>query len=288
MTEEIRAIDLHVHSNASDGSFPPEAIPRLAAEANLAAVALTDHDTVSGIKAFTKAAEKFPQLEAIPGVEISTLYCSREMHFVGLFIDPDSPELNEFLEKQRQERKNRAERIRIRLNTLGYPLSDSEITAAGGGENTGRPHFAKALMDKYGFPDMASVFDKLLKRNAPAYIPRQLPPPTEAINAIHSAGGLAVWAHPVYRQRNERAWAKRLMKKLSPAGLDAVEGYYSLFGPAETAMITELAALNNLALSGGSDFHGENTPSLQIGKGAGKLHVPAELLCVLHEKLQKN
>jgi len=273
-----RGIDLHTHSTASDGSFAPGMIPQLAWESNLSAVALTDHDTVDGIAEFMAAGAAYPELEAIPGVELSTLYCSREMHFVGLYIDCGSEKLHEFLEMQRAERVERAARINSKLVSLGYPLSETDLTAAGATGTIGRPHFAKALMEKYGFASMAVVFDKLLKHNAPAYVPRKLPPPHAAIEAIHSAGGVAVWAHPVYRQRNERAWAKRIMRKLKPVGLDAVEGYYSMFGPGETALVSELAAMNGLALSGGSDFHGENTPNIRIGCGAGKLYVPPELL----------
>ncbi len=283
MTESPAGIDLHVHSTASDGSVPPEDIPALAVAAGLCAVALTDHDTVAGIPAFLAAAQAFPQLEAIAGVELAALYNSREMHFVGLFIDPDAPALREFLEHQRQERLERAENIRRRLTSLGYPLTDAEIAEAGGGEVTGRPHFARALQKKYRFSSMVEVFDKLLKRGCPAYIPRRLPPPHAVIETIHAAGGVAVWAHPVYRQRNERSWVRRIMKKFTPLGLDAAESYYSLFGPNETALITELAAEYGLALSGGSDFHGDNTPRIALGSGAGKMFVPADLL----EELKK-
>ncbi len=284
MTEPAAGIDLHVHSTASDGSVPPEEIPALAVAANLCAVALTDHDTVSGIPAFLAAAEAFPQLEAIAGVELAAMYSSREIHFVGLFIDPEAPTLRAFLEHQRQERMERADLIRRRLTSLGYPLTDAEIAEAGGGEVTGRPHFARALQQKYHFSSMAEVFDKLLKRGCPAYIPRQLPPPHVVIETIHAAGGVAVWSHPVYRQRNERAWVRRIMKKFTPLGLDAVEGYYSLFGPAETALVSELATEYGLALSGGSDFHGENTPRIALGSGAGKMFVPAQLLDELKKR----
>ena len=284
MTESTAGIDLHVHSTASDGSVPPEKIPEMAVSANLCAVALTDHDTVAGIAAFLAAARAFPQLEAIAGVELAAQYSSREIHFTGLFIDPEAPALQDFLKRQRQERLERADGIRRRLSSLGYPLTDEEIAEAGGGEVTGRPHFARALQKKYSFSSMTEVFDKLLKRGCPAYIPRKLPPPHAVIEAIHAAGGVAVWAHPVYRQRNERSWVRRIMKKFAPLGLDAAESYYSLFGPAETELITELAAEYGLALSGGSDFHGENTPRIALGSGAGKMFVPAHLLQELKKK----
>ncbi len=277
------SIDLHTHSNRSDGSCTPAELIALAAEAGLAAVALTDHDTTAGIPEFLEAARSYPELEAIAGVELSTAFGAREMHIVGLYLDPDAPTLKTFLAAQREARTNRNELIRLKLNTLGYPLrlDDPAFSAVSDAASIGRPHFARALMNNYGFPSLQSVFEKLLKRGAPAFVPRKLPDPVQAIEAVHAAGGIAVWAHPVYRERNERAFARRILKRFQPLGLDAVEGYYSLFGPGETKMITELAELYGLALSGGSDFHGKNSPGIALGSGAGKLRVPAALLAPL-------
>lgn len=285
----MRYIDLHVHSRSSDGSDTPSGIVEQAAAADLAAVALTDHDTVDGIPEFLDAAKRFPQLEAIPGVEISTMFGNRELHIVGLFIDHTNPVLCEFLEEMRRNRTVRNEAIRIKLNALGYPLTwdNPALAAAGDSASVGRPHFARALVENYGFPTLQSVFDKLLKRGCPAYVQRTLPDPAKAFEAIHAAGGVTVWAHPVYRERNEHAWARRIMKRFSPLGLDAVEGYYSLFGPGETEMVTGLAQTYGLALSGGSDYHGANTPNIQIGCGAGRLHVPEELLPELRARLHR-
>ena len=283
-------IDLHVHSSSSDGSDAPGGIAELAAAAGLAAVALTDHDTVGGIPEFLEAAKRFPELEAISGVEISTMFGNRELHIVGLYLDHVNPELCAFLGEMRRNREVRNEAIRIKLNSLGYPLTwdHPALAAAGDTASIGRPHFARALMENYGFPTLQSVFDKLLKRGCPAYVQRVLPDPVRAFDAIHAAGGIAVWAHPVYRERNERAWARRVMKRFAPLGLDAVEGYYSLFGPGETQMVTELAGIYSLALSGGSDYHGRNSPNIGLGVGAGKLRVPAGLLGPLKERLPKN
>ncbi len=275
-----RYIDLHTHSVFSDGSDTPAALLAAAVRAELAAVALTDHDTVAGIPDFLAAARSCPAIEAVPGVEISTSFSGRELHFVGLFIDHSCPELKLFLEEMRRNRQRRNEAIRLKLNKLGYVLTwdDPVFSEVTDSSSVGRPHFARALMQNYGFPSMQAVFDKLLKKGCPAYVPRELPDPVRAIRAIHAAGGVAVWAHPVYRECNERAWAKRIMKRFAPLGLDAVEGYYSMFGPAETAMILELSAMYGLAVSGGSDYHGKNSPGVSIGTGAGKLRVPAELL----------
>ena len=290
MFSRMRYIDLHVHSRSSDGSDTPAALAALAAESGLAAVALTDHDTVGGVPEFLEAARAFPQLEAIAGVEISTAFSSRELHIVGLFVDHANPQLGEFLGEMRRNREIRNEAIRIKLNSLGYPLTwdHPALAAAGDTASVGRPHFARALMENYGFPTMQSVFDKLLKRGCPAYVQRTLPDPVRAFEAIHAAGGVAVWAHPVYRERNERAWARRVMKRFAPLGLYAVEGYYSLFGPHETELVTELAAAYRLALSGGSDYHGLNSPNLRIGVGAGGLRVPESLLQGSKERLPKS
>ena len=281
-------IDLHTHSTASDGSFTPEELVRAAAEAKLYAVALTDHDTTAGIPAFLKEAEKCPGLHAVPGVELSTVFGARELHIVGLFINYTNEQLKDFLEEQRRKRQLRNEAIRLKLNSLGFPLTWDEpaFAAADSSSSIGRPHFARALMERYGFPSMRTVFDKLLKRGCPAYVARELPDPKQAIDAIHAAGGLAVWAHPVYRERNERAWARRIMKRFAPLGLDGVEGYYSMFSASETAMITELAELYGLLLSGGSDFHGTNS-TVALGTGAGGLCVPDELFDRIYQKYKQ-
>ncbi len=284
------SIDLHTHSTASDGSCTPSEIVKLAAGAQLAAVALTDHDTTAGIEEFLASASQFPCLEAIPGVELSTRYGARELHIVGLFIDHRAPLLEAFLAKERARRAKRNRDMKIKLALLGYPLDDDEpaFAAAGGMEaNLGRPHFAQALMEKFHFPDLRTVFDKLLGNNKAGYIPRENASPREAIEAIHSAGGIAVWAHPIYRDRNERAYVRRVARKLAALGLDAMEGYYALFGPPETQLVTETAAQFDLAVSGGSDFHGERSPNIALGCGAGKLCVPANLLPHLKERSEQ-
>jgi predicted metal-dependent phosphoesterase TrpH len=140
-------------------------------------------------------------------------------------------------------------------------------------------------MKYYGFPTTQSVFDKLLGRNRPAWVPRRLPSPEEAIAAIHAAGGVAVWAHPVMRDSNERAFLNRACRKMAEHGLDGIEAYYSLFSARETELVTEIAAKYGLALSGGSDFHGENSVHVVLGFGAGGLRVPEALLYGLKEKL---
>ena len=281
----FECIDLHTHSTASDGSDAPEKIPETAAEAGLRAVALTDHDTVAGIPAFLEAGKRFPLLECIPGVELAALYGSRELHIVGLFIDHSSPALAGYLAKQREMRRRRNEDIRARLNILGYSTSWSDEAFAGRDPSTvGRPHFALHLVKNHGFADSRRVFDRLLGHSRPAYVPRKLPVVKEAIAAIHAAGGVAVWAHPVYRERNETAWLRRVARHLVHAGLDGIEGYYSMFSPVETAIVTEVASIHDLAVSGGSDYHGTNSSAIRMGTGMGGLRVPYGLLEKLKAK----
>ena len=285
------SIDLHTHSTFSDGSCTPSEIVALAAGNELAAVALTDHDTTDGIPEFLESGQQFPRLKTIPGVELSTRYGARELHIVGLFIDPDNTTLQEYLAVERERRFRRNRDMKVKLALLGYPLSDDEpaFAAAGGmGANLGRPHFAQALMEKYNFPDLRTVFDKLLGNNKAAYIPRENASPREAITAIHASGGIAVWAHPIYRDRNERAYVRRVARKLAALGLDGIEGYYSLFGPPETQLVTEVAAQFDLVLSGGSDFHGTRSPNISLGCGAGKLCVPGVLLPELEKRCARH
>lgn len=278
-------IDLHTHSTASDGTFSPTELFASAVESGLRAVALTDHDTVAGVEEFLAAGTAHPECEAVPGVELACMFCDREIHIVGLFIDRHAPGLLEFMEKCRRERAKRNRDIFLKLKFLGYELSpDMPVFSGRPLESLGRPHFAAALVARYGFPSNQSVFDKLLGHGKPAWIPRKLADPAEAIAAIHSAGGVAIWAHPVQRDAGDRTWLNRGCRKLAELGLDGVEGYYSLFSARDTAMVSEAAAKYGLALSGGSDFHGANTPLLVLGYGSGGLRVPLELLYGLKQK----
>ncbi len=282
-------IDLHTHSTASDGTFTPSELFAAAVELKLSAVALTDHDTVDGLAEFLAAGKENPECEAIPGVELACTIYMREIHILGLFIDRRSTALLAFLEKCRQERAKRNRDIFLKLHFLGYELAP-EMPEFGGKplDRIGRPHFAQAIKNRYDFATSQQVFDKLLGHNRPAWVPRHLPSPQEAIAAIHAAGGVAVWAHPILRDANERAFLTRACRKMSAWGLDALEGYYSLFSARETEMITETAEKFGLSLSGGSDFHGENSPNIVLGFGAGGLRVPEQLLYRLKEKIIKN
>lgn len=286
--QDYRYIDLHCHSNHSDGSDSPKELLRLADELRLRAIALTDHDTVSGLPEFFAAASAYPETEAIAGVELSVGYSARELHIVGLFIDPEEQSLQTFLFQQRQNRIRRNEEIWRKLKSLGYPFAwDDPVFAHVSFDNIGRPHIADVLQKHYGFSSRQEVFDKLLGHGRPAFVQRRLPESAAAIAAIRQSGGVAVWAHPTYRGRNERSFVKRLAKKLRAIGLEGIEAYYAMFGKAETDLVLEIAELADLAPSGGSDYHGKSDAGPMLGCGCGGLRVPAELLAELKRRRPK-
>lgn len=272
-------IDLHLHSNASDGTFTPAEVYAAALEINLTAAALTDHDTVSGIDEFLEAGKDHPECEAVPGVEIACRLAEKEIHILGLFINHRNKKLLDLLEFCRVQREKRNRDIFLKLHFLGYDL-DLSMPEFGGKplDSIGRPHFARALVNHYpGFNSMQSVFDKLLGFNKPAWVKRQYPLPEEVIDAIHAAGGIAVWAHPILRDVPDKAFLMRSCRRLKSMGLDAIEGFYSMFSARETALVSEAAEKYDLAISGGSDFHGDNRPNILIGFGAGGLRIPESL-----------
>lgn len=283
-----KMIDLHTHSTASDGGDPPGILIQNAAAKNLSAIALTDHDTVSGLAEFLQEGKK-TNVRTIPGVEISSRGENRELHIVGLFIDHETPSLLAFLEKMRESRKKRNEEMLIRLNVIGYPLTWEELEEEAKGESIGRPHFAQALIKKGYFKDAREVFEQCLKRGKRAYVPRNLPAPAEAIKAIHEAGGLAVWAHPVSHNSggSGRSHVRRCLKHLVQEGLDGIEVYYSQFTEAQHLMVKELAGEYSLLASGGSDYHGKNIPDIALGTGMGNLAVPDEILALLEARWRK-
>ena len=285
---KLNIIDLHTHSNYSDGTQTPEELLFGATKINLKALALTDHDTVAGVPELLEAAEKYPDLLAIAGVEISTIYFHREIHMLGLWVDHNSMELQEFLNDIQVKRRQRNELMAQKLTSLGYHTDIKILREMNSGQVIGRPHFADYLLKNYDFEDFQDIFNKLLKRGAPAFVPRSLPSPFEAIKVIHQAGGIAVWAHPIYRKSKERSWCRKVLKDLVPAGLDAIEAYYTQFNEQQTKIVKDLAVEFNIALTGGSDYHGSHHPDVFLGIGHGELCVPADILPELLRRAGQN
>jgi len=282
----MKYIDLHSHSTASDGSFSPSELITKATDIGLAALALTDHDTVSGLPEFMDAAASVGSLEAVPGVEVSVEFKGKEVHIVGLFVDDSCASFLEMLCEIRNHRNHRNELIITKLQGMGFDITLEELLDIAGGESIGRPLLAKILIQKGYFTEVQEVFDKCLKRGAPAYCARVLPTPERAIQEIHNAGGVAIWAHPLYRAANERSYLRKVLRELTKFGLDGIEAYYTSFTSAQTRAVVDVAEEFSLPLSGGSDFHGANQKGIELGVGFGELAVSYELLEKLKSKIR--
>ena len=276
-------IDLHIHSTASDGTKTPAEILSLASGKNLGAVALTDHDTIAGIPEFLTESAKYPDIKAVPGVEISIKHYDYSIHVVGLFIDHKSDLLNDFLCEIRKNRDRRNEMIIAKLRKHGFDISLEEVNAEAGGESAGRPHFANILIMKGYFSEPQEAFDKCLKRGRPGYCDRILPSPAAAVDVIHKAGGIVIWAHPMSHVDADRRNLLKILKFLVGKGIDGIEAYYPSFTPEQNEYLLSLAEKTGLAVSGGSDFHGGNMKGIDMGTGSGTLAIPYSV----YEKLEE-
>ncbi len=269
-------IDLHVHSVYSDGTNTPEELVALAAERGLTALALTDHDTVGGVESLLKAAENVP-LEVVPGIELSA-ECERgTMHILGYYIDHQSGEMLEKIEKVRAGREKRNMEILKKLNKLGYVLMWSDVEERAGCDVVGRPHFADALMERGYVKSRKAAFDLLLGKGRPAYVERYRYTARECIELIDSAGGISVLAHPatIYMPDDQ---LRGLLAGLKRHGLGGIEAYYAEHKPANIEKFSGWARELGLICTGGTDYHGANTPDLKLGSGFGQLRVPDEAL----------
>ena len=266
-------IDLHIHSTSSDGTFSPDEIVKKAIEIGLKAIALTDHDTTNGMEEFLKAAKDSP-IKAIPGVEIAGAWNHRELHILGFWIDSRNEQLVALMKNARRNRAIRNITIIEKLNIKGYELTQEELTAESKGEVLGRPHIASLLVRKKYFKNVQEVFSSCLARGSECYTPRILPEVKEVIDVIHLSGGIAIWAHPLHRNKNDIRNIKTDIISLVNLGLDGVEAYYPEYTLKQHKVLLKCAEELTLAISGGTDFHGENQPSINLGFGRGELNIP--------------
>lgn len=280
-------IDLHCHSRASDGELTPAALVGLAETCGLTAVALTDHDTVSGIDEFL-AAGHGRRVRTVPGVEVA---CRGEgtliMHVVGLWLDHRDAELLRLLEGIRASRRQRNLAMVERLRELGCPVELAAIEGLAGGGVVGRPHFAQALIRGGYCRNHRDAFERLLGRGKPAYIRRDLTPVEEALATLSRAGAVCIWAHPLMGNSITGALLRRVVQRLRPLGLDGLEVYYTDYGLTETRNAKEHAGALGLVQSGGTDFHGANIPGIALGTGRGSLAVPDALLEPLERRARE-
>jgi len=271
-------IDLHSHSTFSDGSLTPEQLVREAERARLSALALTDHDSISGLERFMAACSK-SIVRGVPGVEIS-VDCNPSdatMHILGYFIDPANAQLNEHINRLRDGRQHRNEEILKRLNAMGLMLNMNEISAFAGENNVGRLHFAQALMARGYVRNTHEAFDKYLARGKSGYANRLRFKPIGGVEMIRQAGGIAVLAHPFTLNLGKQALAD-CVGKLAQAGLQGIEIYYPQHSPKMVRQYLDLAKQFHLIATGGTDFHGTPMPDIKLGRGFGALNVPNAVL----------
>ncbi len=258
----------------------PSQLVRRAAELPLTAVALTDHDTVTGVPEFLSAA-RGSSVQAVPGVEVGCSWYGGSLHILGLFIDVDDVQLNALLSRVREARGRRNRHIVERLQELGFGIDWDDVLAQAVGESVGRPHIAGALVKRGVCGSIKEVFSRLLGEGKPACVRRFMPLPAETIGAVHAAGGVAVWAHPVGLRQRTPSNLRRIARHLKGVGVDAMEGYYSEYSAEQQRTVHSVARELGLLISGGSDYHGETLPGISLGRGHGNLAVPDDCLVPL-------
>ena len=261
-------VDLHVHSTVSDGKYSPKDIIEKAAALGLKVISLTDHDSVDGIVPANAAAEIYPDLRLIPGVEISTDTSDGEVHILGYFIDYNSNTLKAALERFRNSRIGRAKGMITRLADLGITIDWERVLELAGEGSIGRPHIARAMQEKGYISSFEEAFDKYIGYGKPAYVERDKMTPSEAVELVLKSEGLPVLAHP-FTTGN----AEKTAGELKQAGLAGIEAYYKDNTPEQTAMMLEMAERYGLLATGGSDFHG-----IEHGNDAmlGSVDIPLE------------
>ena len=282
-------IDLHVHSNKSDGTLTPAQVVRHAADCGLAAIALTDHDCTVGIPEANQAAADLKRqgisLRVVPGVEISAAYLERDIHILGLLIDPKEPELISALKNALDARDARNEKMVKNLQNAGIDITMEDLLFDAKDTVITRAHFARHLIAKGYVKDRLEAFRKYLGSDTPYYVCRKYMEPAEAIRLIKKAGGIPVLAHPLlYHLSPDQV--KELVASLKEAGLCGIETIYSSNRGTDETLVRQLAAQFDLLMTGGSDFHGKNKPEIEIGIGRGNLRIPMEMLTAL-DRFQK-
>ncbi len=268
-------IDLHTHSTASDGTYTPFELVRLAKNLNLKAIALTDHDTTGGLNEALSASREL-SVEVIPGCELSVEY-EGLLHILGLWIRPEAPALNQSLQELRNKRNERNEIIVKKLQQNGIDITYQEIRELAGDAAIGRPHICRVLMNKGVISSVREAFEKFLGPDGKAYVPKEKFNPEKAISILKNEQATVIMAHP-FSLDLEKEELRKLMIRLKDLGLDGVEIYYPEHTPEQISLYASLCAELDLLPSGGSDFHGSIKPHIKLGKGRGKLNLPYSLV----------
>jgi predicted metal-dependent phosphoesterase TrpH len=259
-------IDLHTHTTASDGLLSPDALVALAHEAGVGVLAVADHDSTDGVDLATAAGARVG-MDVIPAVEINTDDHESELHVLGYYLDHHQPWFQQFLQRLRDGRVNRAAKMVEKLNAMGISIDFTRVRALAAGA-VGRPHVARALVEAGAVGSTEEAFDQYLGRNGPAYVERMKLSPQEAVQVILQAGGIPVLAHPGWGVKDE------MIPTLAQNGLEGLEAYYPDHTPVMVAHYLEVAQRFGLLVTGGTDFHGGD---LATKVPPGSQYVPADV-----------
>ena len=270
-------IDLHTHTTASDGALAPRALVERAYDVGIRTLSVTDHDTLAGIpEAAAEAAAR--GMEFLSGIEITAVHNARDVHMLAYFLDPEPAGLAPFLQRQRQDRTRRAREMSARLEALGAPIDidDLIVDSEAAGKAVARPTVARALLDAGHVTSLQEAFDRWLAHGRPAYVPRSGVSPAEVVRLVTRSGGVAGLAHPGLLRRDG------LIPELVDAGLGAIEVYHSDHDAGAQSRYLRLAGQHDLAVSGGSDFHGDDHPRARC---FGRVGLPRELFMPLFQRV---
>lgn len=279
----MKIVDLHVHSNKSDGTCSPSELVDLAIQKGLSAFALTDHDTTAGLDEAIEYA-KDRDIEVVPGIEFSTEYQGRDIHVLGLAIDYKAPVFADRLQAFVDSRIGRNRKMCRNLTEAGIDISYEKLMAAYPGAVITRAHYARYLLDHGYVKSLPEAFERYVGDHCPYFVPREKVTPVQAVQLIRQAKGIPVLAHPTLYHMGKDALQK-LVSSLTEAGLVGLEAVYSTYSAGEEREMRQLASRNGLLISGGSDFHGSNKPGLELATGYhGKLVIPYDIWERLKEK----
>lgn len=243
--------DLHVHTNQSDGLFSPEEVVDMSVTKNLKGIAITDHDSITGIERAINHSKKYYDFKIIPGIEISCIHNDEEVHLLGYFIDYKNYDIINITETLKSSRLNRGIDMVNRLNELGLEVSIEEVKELSGEKYIGRPHIARAMIKRGYVTSIQEAFSRYLNRGRPAYVERYKISITETISLIKKIGGISVLAHPGLLKD------KSIINYCIELGIDGIECIHSKHNQSDISSMLDIAKKHNLIATGGSDFHGD-------------------------------
>lgn len=279
-------IDLHTHSNASDGTLSPSQLIDFAINNGITHLGMVDHDTADGIEEASEYS-KYKNIKFAYGVEISAEFKEKTMHILGYHINYKDEGLNKKLKILKEAREERNPKILKKLNELGFKISFDEVQKVAEGKVIGRPHFAKVMVQKGYVSTTQEAFDKYLAKGGSCYVDKFRFEPKNAIEIIRESGGFAVLAHPLSLKLDYEEITK-VVFELKNYGLEGIECFYRNHTEEDEKKLLSIAKELNLLVSGGSDFHGSNRPTIFIGIGEGRMKIPSWLGEKFFEKYESH